>query len=85
MIKVKTKIINGCLTPVDTKGNPTMFPDSPFGRIFNGNEWLIFESQQEADENTPVTPLEPNQGAAVQALLNATPEEIEIIKQILKS
>lgn len=86
MKTIKTKLISGVLTPVDSKNNPVTLPDLGFGRRFDGdnNVWLIFESQQEADENTPVIEVVPTPGAAIQALLSASPEEIEQIKQMLK-
>lgn len=78
MKKVKTKNKSGTIVPLGDINN------APFGRKFDGTNWLIFESQQEADEN--ITAIEvPSQqyGAAVQAFMLAAPEEIEIIKQIL--
>jgi hypothetical protein len=48
MIIVATQKINGIITPlgqVKPKG---------FGTMFNGTEWLIFETAQERDANVPV-------------------------------
>lgn len=78
MITIKTKNESGTIAPLGDINN------APFGRKFDGTNWLIFESQQEADENiTAIEIPSQQQGSAVQAIMSATPEEIEIIKQIL--
>lgn len=57
MIKIQTSEIQGVLTPVEVKKGkttPIALPDSPYGKMFNGTEWMIFESEQEAIDNVPI-------------------------------
>lgn len=88
---IKAKKISGVVTPVDDQGNAIAMPKSPFGIMYKGDEskdcgeYMVFENQQEVDENTPIIEDAPVQGTAIQAFMSATPEEKAAIAEELKS
>lgn len=84
MIIIEKKLINGVMTPVKD-GEPTTIPVTPFGIKSEAERYLVFETLEEAQENETEIETTPQMGQAVQALLSATPEEIQVIKQILNS
>lgn len=79
MIRIKVENIDGRLTPVE------LVKSAGFGIMFNGSEWLVFESREEAEENTPEIEVGNTSDNTVLNLLESmSPEGILRLKELLK-